>query len=151
MCLMISNLSCLNRFVGGVEATSNSVIAGYTWLGKKIEQLSDARLPQTAAKIVQMLFWTLPHTAAIMFIPSPYFYVAFSLLLLPEEHLRQDFGNETMHQFYTGLRNATIIKTTQSALSLISNGDLWSLAGLLTNIYLSMSAHLAGNPELAKP
>jgi hypothetical protein len=150
MCLMISNLSCLNRFLGSVETASSSVVAGYTWLGKKIELLTDAKLPGTPAKIVQMLFWTLPHTAAIMLVPSPYFYVAFSLLLLPEETLRQDFGNETMQQFYTGLRNATIIKTTQSALSLISRGDLWSLASLLTNIYLSMSAHLAANPELAK-
>lgn len=131
-----------------------TVSGAYDFGGRKVTNLTDALLPETAAKIVQGLYWSAPTMALFFSLPTFYCeWLAKPLAMLPPTPIAMIAlgGEENTRHFYSGVRNVCLVHASINCIGFATSGNLWQVISLIQNLSMAFYAHVETQRPTAIP
>jgi len=135
--------SCVSKVSSGAYSLIHKAGSCYNWLGRKVITLTNQLLPKSLAYYVEQAVWTLPYTITLVAMPRFYSGISVAILMMiPEETVRYELGKEHADNFYTGIRNVSLIHAGVDLVSFATTLSISSLVYCIFNLYAAAQAHL---------
>ena len=149
-------IKCFENVCNSVKdaagAAGKSVLKGYIWCGRRVEDLTKkVGLPETVAKVISSAIWALPYTALALALPDNFHqgvgFLALSLWQFAGKEIDDTMTKEHRQYAYIGLRNSSIIRVRIESATMAITGNWFMLLPIIFNLGLALQSHAVSNQE----